>query len=206
MLKINPDFTKWQALNVSQIHTSSLRNGRERILLISLSTLDGTDFHTAVPVLVDVRFESCSLGPESLSTESLEKERRKTQGPPFVSSSFRAHSWAYLVWTRPGFLSSAFSRNRLEKVPLPRGTPFPLPASAKVSQWRSFRSFSVLERRIDRLSAPEAAEADTRGKRTAERERVYDGGWGLCRRACLCRRLETEGDGGVGPCVYMYNR
>lgn len=89
-----------------------------------LSVSERTDC-TSAPALVDARFESCSLGLETLSTTLLEKERCKIQGPPFVSSSFRAHSWAYLVWARPGLLSSA-SRGIAWKRSLYLD-PFPLP-------------------------------------------------------------------------------
>jgi len=184
--------------NIKYFPATSARETTKANVSLKFISVGWDRSRTAVPALVDARFESWSLGPESLSTTPLKEERCKTQGPPFVSSSFRAHSWAYLVWARPGLLSST-----------PRGIawkrslcfdPFSLPTSTKVSQWRSFRSSSILERRIDRLSTPEAARADTRGKRRAQRENVSMAakGWGLLRRVCLRRRLDKrEGDGGV---------
>lgn len=108
------------------------------------------------------------------------------------------------IWSEPDLaLLSSASRGIAWKRSLYLD-PFPLPTSTKVSQWRSFRSFSVLERRIDRPSAPEAAEANTREKRRMERERVYSGGWGLCRGACLRRGLGTHrGKRRSWPCVHV---
>lgn len=135
---------------------------KSRMFLISLSM----SRPIAYPPLCSLTVGSSrAISVLNLSNALLEKERCKTLEPPFVSSSFRAHSQAYLLWTRSSLL--CLSRNRLEKVPLSSTLSPQAPKSP--NNVASVPSL-LLERRIDRLSAPEAAEADTRGKQRMEKE------------------------------------